>query len=308
MDIEKRKRFISAVFEKYSEEPFFAYLKNEGFLDGENLSVELEMEKVLFFPSRPITGFVDSKELDGLQWDYLLFVRFCYLWEKVFSSDAKNFLNNLVEKPAYFTLVRRLTKFTSLDNAINIVLLNFLKSYLYYGEFNETVLRNNMEEIVVATTTKLAQIAMGLLSVIFFVFLIAVELAYFPAGYEGLKSITHVFLSYGLGLALGDLFITWKYLDSAILVNELKGKTQYKIKQLLPVHRFFEQLKFIGKFPFWFMDMKKKEKLGILSQPAPFLTKAKEFFEAFSVFEDYMLVDCAVNVPSSPSVSKRVKI
>lgn len=308
MDLEKRKRFLSVVFEKHSEEPFFLYLKNSGFLDGEGISVELVIDRVLFFPSNSIGGFKDNKKLDGLQWDYLLFVRFCYLWENVFSSDAKNFLNNLVKKPLDFTLIRRLTRFTSLDNAVNIVLLNFIKSFLYYGEFNETALRNNMEEVVMATTTKISQTAMGLLSVMFFVFLLSVELSYFPAGYEGLKSISHIILSYGLGLAFGDLFITWRYLDAAILVNELKGKKRYKAKYLLPLNRFVEQLKFVGKFPFWFMDMRKKQKLGIVNQPAPFLTKAKEFIEVFSVFEDYMLVDCAITNPVTKSAGKRVKI
>ena len=308
VDLEKRKRFISVVFEKHSKEPFFIYLKNEGFLDGESLSVELMIDRVLFFPNKAIDGFVGGKKLEGLQWDYLLFVRFCYLWEEVFSSDAKSFLNNLVKNPLDFTLIRRLAKFTSLDNAVSIVLLDFLKSYLYYGEFNETALRNNMEGVVMVTTTKLNQIAMGSLSVMFFVFLLAMELAYFPSGYEGLKAISHVFLSYGLGLAFGDLFITWRYLDAAILVNELKGKKQYKTKYCLPLYRFLEQLKFIGKFPFWFINMRRKEKLGVVEQSSPFLTRAKEFVDLFTVFEDYMLVDCAINLPVAETVGKRVKI
>lgn len=308
MDLEKRKRFISVVFEKHSKEPFFIYLKNEGFLDGESLSVELMIDRVLFFPNKDIDGFMGGKKLEGLQWDYLLFVRFCYLWEEVFSSDAKNFLNNLVKNPLDFTLIRRLAKFTSLDNAISIVLLDFLKSYLYYGEFNETALRNNMEGVVMATTTKVSQIAMGLLSVVFFVFLLSMELAYFPSGYESLKAISHVFLSYGLGLAVGDLFITWRYLDAAILVNELRGRKPYKIKFLLPFYRFWEQLKFIGRFPFWFINMRKAQQSGIVEQPAPFLTKAKEFVDVFPVFEDYMLVDCAITIPVAESAGKRVKV
>ena len=308
MIYKKRKHIVESVFKAFSNEPVFSYIEKS--LPKDEFYVNIEDDEItnshlLYLPHTKINTFNDKKTA-YIKWDYFVFIRFCYLWKEVISEDDKKFLNKLVQCPGKFLIVRKLLPFMSMQEAINVTLFEFMESYFYFGEGREHILRRGMDNLVVATTPQINRIVFGLLPVFAFIFLLAAKALFYPAEFVVSGSVIHFVLSYGLGLACGDLFVIWRYIDSSLLVNEMKGKNRYTIKYLLPFYRFWEELKFLARGLLIFRENK------ILSTPpgeiSPFILRAKEFCASFLTFEDYLLADATVVSENKLVSLKRVKV
>lgn len=308
MSAEKRKHIVASIFQSFSEEPVFSYIKKSILLDefyADVVDDEVTTSQLLYLNREKINTF-DDKKVHGIKWNYFVFIRFCFLWKEVIPASDKVFLNKLVQEPKKFLVVRRLLPFMSLDRAINVVLFEFMESYFYFGEGQENILRVGMDNLVAASTTKIRRIALGVLPVFVFMGLLFLKVFFYPAELVVSGAIIHFWLAYMLGLAFGDLFVFWRYIDSSILVNEVSGKSRYPKRFLLPFYRFGEQFKFIAR---GFLISKKN--IVVPNDPneiSPFVLKAKEFCAGFLTFEDYLLADAVIVPENKLPSTKRVKI